>query len=292
MWATQGNINYCVSYSSLTKWRSKNATRKSLAATQAYAIKINYTIYRYVNKLLSKVTVCWPIKRFHCRSSVRHTAIISIKTIFNAANSQISFVTAEAAMWSSSSAAAALHDRSSSLATHLTYASFTHTRVAIRIDNAALNISDFCLFVRVATGIYRWLKEKNELTHITTADTSCRADGVSDFVLELFMLEIKVIHRRRRRRGSIRKPTKDKKKSTLMRFLLISYFPFVLYSFNRWIFYFFVNTMESGSRLRIFRQSYLLLHGILLNLFSMSLKWLWLIASLPTDWYRNSPKIE
>lgn len=67
---------------------TKNATRKSLVATQAYAIKINYTIYRYVNKL-SKVTVCWPIKWFHCRTSVRHTAIISIKTIFNAANSQI-----------------------------------------------------------------------------------------------------------------------------------------------------------------------------------------------------------
>lgn len=67
--------------------------------------------------------------------------------------------------------------------------------------------------MRVATEIYRWLKEKNELIHITTADTSCRAADVSDFVLELLMLEIKVI-RRRRRRGWIRKPTNDKKKST------------------------------------------------------------------------------
>lgn len=195
-------------------------------------------------------------------------------------------------MRSSSMAASALHDRSSSLATHLTYASFAHTRVAIRNDNAVQwQCFQRFLFVRVATGLYRWLKEKNELTHITTADTSCRAADVSDFVLELFMLEIKAIHRRRR--GSIRKPTKDKKKSTLVRFLLISYIPFVLYSFNRWIFFFFCQ--HNGIRFAIADISpilFIIAWKNLLNLFSMSLKWLWLIASLPTDWYRNSPKIE
>lgn len=104
------------------------------------------------------------------------------------------------------------------------------------------------------------------------------------FVLELLMLEIKVIRSRRRRRGWISKNRRTTKRNQRWcGFCSFRIFPlFCIHSIDEYFFVFcfllFVNTMESGSRLRIFRQSYLLLHGILLNLFSMSPKLLWLIA--------------